>query len=103
MDKERLEFLAGSVMIPLLIWDNYWNRTSNSKRLAGITMQEYDAKIDEFAFGEKRGYDGFRRFLRKHSNIFGERYNLLRNLTDEEINYIFTRVGEERIKSSVFH
>lgn len=104
MDKPiHLEVLAANVMIPVMIWEDYWDGTHNTNRLAGISRREYKNKLDEFTFAEKRDYRGFRKFLAKHSIIFKDKYDLLRNLTDGEVDYIFAKVGEERIKSSVFH
>jgi len=99
----HLEVLAANVMIPVMIWEDYWDGTSSAKTLAGLNMRKYSDKLDEFAFAGEKDYRGFREFLEKNSVLFRERYGLLRNLTDEEIDYIFTRIGEERIESSVFH
>ena len=50
-------------MIPVMIWEDYWDGTHNTNRLAGISRREYKNKLDEFTFAEKRDYRGFRKFF----------------------------------------
>ena len=104
MDKSLyLEELAGNVILPVMMWDDFWCGTSNAKKLTGLNIQEYEHKLDEFAFAEERDYENFRGFLFVHRTLFEKTYASLISLTNEEIDYIFTRIGEERMKSADFH
>lgn len=95
MNSERL---IANIMIPVMMWEDYWNDTSNAKTLSGLNMCEYERKLDEFVFSEERNYAGFRKFLSEHSVLFEDQYSLVKNLTDEEVDDVFERVGQERME-----
>ncbi len=98
-DISLLEQLAKVIIVPKMARDYYRNldEETEDKSLEEYFMR-YRDKLTKIAFRKNRDYQEFRRFFNEYSVIFMDHYTSLKNITNEQINYILSKVREERVK-----
>jgi hypothetical protein len=101
MKNDRLELLASTVMVPPMFWRDFAQGTYTVLTRFGIDVKMYVSTLTDFAFKERKDYDRFRDFLRDCTPLFEERYGLLESMSDNDIDYVFGRIRNERINQIV--
>lgn len=97
----RLEILAGNVLLPPFATAYIGQEVSQQSKELSELSRQYVEILDGYAFDRPKDYTGFREFLNIFQRLFttgsfGDLYPRLRKMTEVEIDYVLSRVREER-------
>jgi len=93
---EELENLVYNVIRPKIMIDYF----SGPERLEDFEkfITSYNNVLSKLAFAREKDYTLFRDMLRKLTSMYGEAYELLERMTNQQIDYVLARIREDRVE-----